>query len=289
MLNKASQDSVSKGDDCKRLQGISDSIVDLVSSSTNSRSIPGVCLGNYKSEGKLIRIFVLVRNSLLGKHQAISGGWSVAGVAHRARVHDFQGKAIGAMVQVYLCKDDTGFSSLLLGADEKDKGKEGSSTPATLQEDFVAGWRRLTDSTNRGADLRYEEHPTTQSRVGVRMESGRRSHRDWTMSPPPMKAKETGEVDIQNQAPEHSIGIRLGHGRSSDRIHEALAKRLKRGGSVMPTFNPEPPHAAGMDLCTPQTTRGSRGTSSSPKLVSIFPRFRMKEKRGRSHTWLAHG
>ncbi|KAK7315983.1 hypothetical protein VNO77_34585 [Canavalia gladiata] len=172
---------------------------------------------------------------------------------------------------------------------EKHKGREGSSTPATLQEDFAAGWRRLTDSTNRGADLRYEEHPTTQGRVGVRVEFGRRSHRDWTMSPPPTKAKETGEVDVQNQAPEHSIGIRLGHGRLSDRIHEALAKRLKHGGSMTPAFNPEPTHAAGMDLCTPQTTPGPRGTPSSLRLVIISPGFRTKEKRGRSHTWLAHG
>ncbi|KAK7345124.1 hypothetical protein VNO77_03989 [Canavalia gladiata] len=110
-----------------------------------------------------------------------------------------------------------------------------------------------------GRVLAPPEMSFIQGRVGIRVEFGRRSHRDWTMSPLPAKAKETGEVDVQNQAPEHSIGIRPGHGRLSDRIHEALAKRLKLGVSVTLAFNPEPPHATGMDLCTPQNMEGDQG------------------------------
>ncbi|KAK7360064.1 hypothetical protein VNO77_02036 [Canavalia gladiata] len=35
-------------------------------------------------EGELIRIFILVRSSLSGNHQAISGGWNVTGIAYIA-------------------------------------------------------------------------------------------------------------------------------------------------------------------------------------------------------------
>ncbi|CAD6249775.1 unnamed protein product [Miscanthus lutarioriparius] len=77
--------------------GIGSDHVDLPAAAAAGLTVAEVTGSNTVSvaEDQLMRVLVLVRNFLPGHHQAISGEWDVAGVAHRA--YDLEGKTVGTV------------------------------------------------------------------------------------------------------------------------------------------------------------------------------------------------
>jgi formate dehydrogenase len=77
--------------------GIGSDHVDLPAAAAAGLTVAEVTGSNTVSvaEDQLMRVLVLMRNFLPGHHQAISGEWDVAGVAHRA--YDLEGKTVGTV------------------------------------------------------------------------------------------------------------------------------------------------------------------------------------------------
>ncbi|XP_004489286.1 formate dehydrogenase 1, mitochondrial [Cicer arietinum] len=77
--------------------GIGSDHIDLNAAAAAGLTVAEVTGSNVVSvaEDELMRILILVRNFLPGYHQAISGEWNVAGIAHRA--YDLEGKTIGTV------------------------------------------------------------------------------------------------------------------------------------------------------------------------------------------------
>ncbi|KAK7266120.1 hypothetical protein RIF29_18760 [Crotalaria pallida] len=77
--------------------GIGSDHVDLNAAAAAGLTVAEVTGSNVVSvaEDELLRILILVRNFLPGYHQAVSGEWNVAGIAHRA--YDLEGKTIGTV------------------------------------------------------------------------------------------------------------------------------------------------------------------------------------------------
>ncbi|KAI4346987.1 hypothetical protein L6164_007843 [Bauhinia variegata] len=77
--------------------GIGSDHIDLNAAAAAGLTVAEVTGSNVVSvaEDELMRILILVRNFLPGYHQAISGEWNVAGIAHRA--YDLEGKTVGTV------------------------------------------------------------------------------------------------------------------------------------------------------------------------------------------------
>ncbi|OIW21468.1 hypothetical protein TanjilG_04912 [Lupinus angustifolius] len=77
--------------------GIGSDHIDLNAAAAAGLTVAEVTGSNVVSvaEDELMRILILVRNFLPGYHQAVSGEWNVAGIAHRA--YDLEGKTIGTV------------------------------------------------------------------------------------------------------------------------------------------------------------------------------------------------
>jgi formate dehydrogenase len=77
--------------------GIGSDHIDLQAAAAAGLTVAEVTGSNVVSvaEDELMRILVLVRNFLPGYHQAISGEWNVAAIAHRA--YDLEGKTVGTV------------------------------------------------------------------------------------------------------------------------------------------------------------------------------------------------
>lgn len=77
--------------------GIGSDHIDLNAAAAAGLTVAEVTGSNTVSvaEDELMRILILVRNFLPGYHQASSGEWNVAGIAHRA--YDLEGKTVGTV------------------------------------------------------------------------------------------------------------------------------------------------------------------------------------------------
>lgn len=77
--------------------GIGSDHIDLYAAAAAGLTVAEVTGSNTVSvaEDELMRILILVRNFLPGYHQAITGEWNVAGIAHRA--YDLEGKTVGTV------------------------------------------------------------------------------------------------------------------------------------------------------------------------------------------------
>ncbi|XP_023922293.1 formate dehydrogenase, mitochondrial [Quercus suber] len=77
--------------------GIGSDHIDLPAAAAAGLTVAEVTGSNVVSvaEDELMRILILVRNFLPGYHQAISGEWNVAAIAHRA--YDLEGKTVGTV------------------------------------------------------------------------------------------------------------------------------------------------------------------------------------------------
>lgn len=77
--------------------GIGSDHIDLNAAAAAGLTVAEVTGSNVVSvaEDELMRILILVRNFLPGYHQAITGEWNVAGIAHRA--YDLEGKTVGTV------------------------------------------------------------------------------------------------------------------------------------------------------------------------------------------------
>lgn len=77
--------------------GIGSDHIDLKAAAAAGLTVAEVTGSNVVSvaEDELMRILILVRNFLPGYHQAVTGEWNVAGIAHRA--YDLEGKTIGTV------------------------------------------------------------------------------------------------------------------------------------------------------------------------------------------------
>uniref|UniRef100_A0A7N0T2I4 Formate dehydrogenase, mitochondrial n=1 Tax=Kalanchoe fedtschenkoi TaxID=63787 RepID=A0A7N0T2I4_KALFE len=77
--------------------GIGSDHIDLKAAAEAGLTVAEVTGSNVVSvaEDELMRILILVRNFLPGYHQAISGEWNVAAIAHRA--YDLEGKTVGTV------------------------------------------------------------------------------------------------------------------------------------------------------------------------------------------------
>ncbi|KAJ1416487.1 hypothetical protein SESBI_17267 [Sesbania bispinosa] len=77
--------------------GIGSDHIDLNAAAAAGLTVAEVTGSNVVSvaEDELMRILVLMRNFVPGYHQAITGEWNVAGIAHRA--YDLEGKTVGTV------------------------------------------------------------------------------------------------------------------------------------------------------------------------------------------------
>ncbi|KAF5457241.1 hypothetical protein F2P56_021356 [Juglans regia] len=77
--------------------GIGSDHIDLNAAAAAGLTVAEITGSNTVSvaEDEMLRILVLVRNFLPGHHQAISGEWNVAAIAHRA--YDLEGKTVGTV------------------------------------------------------------------------------------------------------------------------------------------------------------------------------------------------
>ncbi|KAK2419647.1 formate dehydrogenase (NAD+) [Trifolium repens] len=78
--------------------GIGSDHIDLKAAAAAGLTVAEVTGSNTVSvaEDELMRILILTRNFVPGYHQAITGEWNVAGIAHRA--YDLEGKTVGTIV-----------------------------------------------------------------------------------------------------------------------------------------------------------------------------------------------
>ncbi|XP_045812451.1 formate dehydrogenase 1, mitochondrial isoform X1 [Trifolium pratense] len=77
--------------------GIGSDHIDLNAAAAAGLTVAEVTGSNTVSvaEDELMRILILTRNFVPGYHQAITGDWNVAGIAHRA--YDLEGKTVGTV------------------------------------------------------------------------------------------------------------------------------------------------------------------------------------------------
>jgi formate dehydrogenase len=77
--------------------GIGSDHIDLKAAAAAGLTVAEVTGSNTVSvaEDELMRILILTRNFVPGYHQAITGEWNVAGIAHRA--YDLEGKTVGTV------------------------------------------------------------------------------------------------------------------------------------------------------------------------------------------------
>ncbi|KAL5704173.1 formate dehydrogenase [Ranunculus cassubicifolius] len=121
--------------------GIGSDHIDLKAASEAGLTVAEVTGSNVVSvaEDELMRILILVRNFLPGYHQASSGEWNVAAIAHRA--YDLEGKTIGTIgagrIGKLLLQRLKPFNCNLLYHDRLKMDQEmESQTGATFEEDL---------------------------------------------------------------------------------------------------------------------------------------------------------
>lgn len=161
-----SADRIRRGKNLELLltAGIGSDHIELPAAAAAGLTVAEVTGSNTVSvaEDQLMRILVLMRNFLPGHHQAISGEWDLAGIAHRA--YDLEGKTVGTVgagrIGKLLLRRLKPFGCNLLYHDRL-------RVDAALEEDLGAAFEEDLDAMLPKCDVVVLNMPLTEKTKGM--------------------------------------------------------------------------------------------------------------------------